>query len=50
MKMTFGQIKFYAQQYVRGIPIPLFRDNKINRKINEHINRIEKAKTRRKVR
>jgi len=48
MKMTFGQIKFFAQQFIRGIPIPIFQDNKINRAINKHIKRIDKAKTRKK--
>jgi hypothetical protein len=43
--MTFGQIKFFAHQFVKGFPIPLFRDNKINRAINEHIKRIWKART-----
>jgi hypothetical protein len=46
--MTFGQIKFFAQQFTIGIPIPIFCDNKINRKINNHIKRIRKAKTKRK--
>jgi len=48
MKLTFGQIKFFAQQFVRGIPIPIFRDNKINRAINSHIKRIHRAKTRKR--
>ena len=48
MKLTFGQIKFYAHQYIRGIPVPIFADNEINRKINRHINKIKKTKTRRR--
>jgi hypothetical protein len=50
MKLTFGQIKFFAHQFVKGIPIPIFVDNKINRAINAHIDRIWKAKTRKKRR
>lgn len=48
MKLTFGQIKFFAQQFVRGISIPIFRDNKINRAINDHVKRINRAKTKRR--
>jgi hypothetical protein len=48
MKLTFGQIKFFAQQFVSGIPIPIFTDNRVNRAINNHINRIRKIRTRRK--
>ena len=47
-KLTFGQIKFYAHQYMMGNCIPIFTDNKINRAINKHIDRIWKRKTRRK--
>ena len=43
--MTFGQIKVYARRFVRGEPIPIFVDNKINRAINAHIKRIRQAKT-----
>ena len=50
MKFTFGQIKFYAHQFCRGIPIPIFRNNDINRAINAHINRIDRAKTKKKKR
>ena len=46
--MTFGQIKYFAHQFVKGISIPLFTDNKINRAINRHIERIKEAKTKRK--
>jgi len=46
--MTFGQIKYFAHQFVRGFCIPIFTDNKINRAINKHIKRIDKAKTRRR--
>ena len=48
MKLTFGQIKFFAHQYMMGHCIPIFTENKINREINKHINRIRKRKTRRK--
>lgn len=48
MKLTFGQIKYYAHQYIRGFPIPIFIDNKINREINKHIDRIHKIRTRKK--
>ena len=48
MKLKFGQIKFFAQQFAKGISIPIFRDNKINRAINDHVKRIDKAKTRRR--
>ena len=49
MKLTFGQIKFFAHQFIRGIPIPIFADNKINRAINAHIDRINKKKTKKKL-
>jgi len=48
MKLTFGQIKFYAWQCVKGFPIPIFCDNRINRAINKHIDRIWKKRTRRR--
>jgi len=48
MKLTFGQIKFFANQFAKGIPIPLFRDDDINKVINAHIKRIDKIKTRRR--
>jgi len=48
MKLTFGQIKFFANQFAKGIPIPLFRDDDINKVINTHIKRIDKIKTRRR--
>jgi len=48
MKLTFGQIKYFAHQFVKGFSIPLFRDNNINRAINSHIERIKKKKTYRK--
>ncbi len=47
-KLTFGQIKFFAHQYMMGNCIPIFTDNKINREINKHIDRIWEAKTKRK--
>ncbi len=50
MKLTFGQIKFFAQQFVRGCSIPLFSDNKINRAINDHIKRIDRSKTKKRKR
>lgn len=46
--MTFGKIKFFAHQFTQGCPIPLFVDNRINRAINDHIDRIRLAKTKRK--
>jgi len=48
MKLTFGQIKFFAQQFVRGNAIPIFCDNKTNRAINAHIKRIERARTKKR--
>ena len=48
MKLTFGQIKFFAHQFVKGIPIPIFTDNKINRAINAHIKRIYKKRMKKK--
>jgi len=47
-KLTFGQIKFFAHQYMIGNCIPIFTDNNINRAINKHIDRIWKRKTRKK--
>ena len=41
----FGLIKHLAHQFVRGFAIPIFDNNKINKAINKHINRIKKAKT-----
>jgi hypothetical protein len=48
LKMKFGQIKFFAHQSLKGIPIPIFKDNNINRQIDKHINRIIDARTKRK--
>lgn len=48
MRLEFGKIKFFAQQWIRGFSIPLFRDNCINRAINDHIRRIRDAQTRRR--
>ena len=47
-KLTFGKIKFFAHQFVKGFCIPIFTNNKVNREINKHIERINKAKTKRK--
>ena len=48
MKLTFGQIKFFAHQMMNGYCIPIFADNKINREINKHYERIRRAKTKRR--
>jgi len=45
--MKFGQIKFFAHQFIKGIPIPIFTDNSINRKIDQFIDKIHKRQTKR---
>ena len=46
--MKFGKIKVYAHRLMNGEPIPIFDDNKTNKMIEEHFDRILKAKTRKK--
>jgi len=46
--MKIGQIKFFAHRLLRGEPIPFFADNKINRRIEEHVDRILAARTKRR--
>ena len=46
--MSFGQIKFWAHRLLKGEPIPFFDDNKINRRIEEHVDRILAARTNRR--
>jgi len=46
--MSFGQIKFFAHRLLRGEPIPFFADNKINRRIEDHVDRIVTARTKRR--
>jgi hypothetical protein len=43
--MTFGKSKVLAWRFVRGLPIPVFKDNAVNRKIDAHVDRILAAKT-----
>lgn len=45
--MRFGRVKVLAHRAMKGEPIPLFVDNRVNRAIEEHVERIRKAKTRR---
>ena len=45
--MKFGQIKFFAHRLLRGEAILFFADNKINRRIEEHVDRILAARTKR---
>jgi len=46
--MSFGQIKYFAHCLLRGQDIPFFDDNKINRRIEEHVDRILTARTKRR--
>ena len=46
--MNFGQIKFFAHRLLRGEDIPFFAENKINRRIEEHVSRILRARTNRR--
>ncbi len=48
--MSFGQIRFWAHRLLKGEPIPFFADNKINRRIEEHVDRIVAARTKRRRR
>ena len=48
--MKFGQIKFWAHRLLKGEAIPFFADNKINRRIEEHVSRILAARTSRRRR
>jgi hypothetical protein len=45
--MRFGAIKVYAHRLLRGEPIPFFIDNRVNRAIEAHADRILRARTRR---
>lgn len=45
--MRFGKIKTLAHRMLRGEPIPFFSDNRINRAIEAHADRILRARTRR---
>lgn len=46
--MTFGQIKVWAWRLIKGEAIPIFKDNRINRAINQHVKRIRLKQTARK--
>jgi hypothetical protein len=46
--LRFGAVKVYAWRLLRGQPIPLFRDNRDNRAVDRHVDRIKKARTRRR--
>lgn len=45
--MRFGAIKTWAHRFVSGDAIPIFSDNRVNRAINAHVDRIRRARTRR---
>lgn len=45
--MTRGQIHVFARRLLRKEPIPIFKDNRINRAINDAVVRIRAARTRR---
>ena len=34
---AFGKVKVYAHRLLTGQAIPIFRDNKINQAINNHV-------------
>jgi hypothetical protein len=46
--MSFGQIKVFAHRLLKGEPIPFFADNKINRRIEDHVTRILRAQTKKR--
>jgi hypothetical protein len=46
--MRFGAVKVYAHRFVNGQAIPIFRDRAANAAINEHVERIRRARTRRR--
>lgn len=46
--MRFGAIKVYAHRLLRGEPIPIFVDNRVNRAINRFARQIRAAQTRRR--
>ena len=46
--MRFGQIKTFAHRFVNGRGIPVFADRRTNRAIDQHVDRILRARTRRK--
>ena len=46
--MSFGQIKVFAHRLLKGEDIPFFNDNRINRRIEDHVTRILRAQTRRR--
>ncbi len=48
--MRFGMIKFYAHRFLRGEGIPLFVDRATNRAIDAHVDRILRARSRRRSR
>jgi len=48
MKTKFGKIKVLAHRLMNWESIPVFKDKKTNRMIEEHFARIVEAKTKRK--
>jgi hypothetical protein len=48
-KLRRGKIRFWARQYLKG-PIPLFVDNNLNRAIDREVDRILRARTKRRYR
>lgn len=45
--MRFGAIKVYAWRLLKGQPIPVFKDRRVNRAIDAHETRILNVRTRR---
>jgi hypothetical protein len=45
-QLTYGQVKYYAHQIVRGASIPVFKNRKDNIAIEAHAYKIWLSKTR----
>jgi hypothetical protein len=43
--MKFGKIKVFAHRFWNREPIPIFSNNKINREIDKHFDRIKNSIT-----
>jgi len=45
-----GKVRFWAHQFLKGHPIPLFVDNELNRAIDHEFDRILRERTKRRYR
>lgn len=48
--LPLGKVKFWGHRWARGLPVPIFVSRAMNRAIDAHADRIQRARTRRRRR